>query len=100
MSDSSFSHEVDDGRVTLRGDLDETTTFLMRSLLDDLSDGFSRDLTIDLSGVDLLPSAAVGVLATTQATARRQGATLEFVATDGSMAARVLTICGLDYSTS
>ena len=37
--------------------------------MSELTDGLTRDLTIDLTDVDLLPSSAVGVIANAQDTA-------------------------------
>jgi anti-anti-sigma regulatory factor len=57
----------------------------------------TTDLTIDLADVTFLPSPAIGVLATSQAGARSNGAVITFVAPAGSVSARLLTICALDY---
>lgn len=102
MHERTFSFETDDeaGRLTLHGDLDEGATLQFRSLLNDLSAGLTQDLTIDLTDVDLLPSSAVGVIASAQDTATRQGASLSLVAAEGTISARVLTICGLAYQTA
>lgn len=81
----------------LHGDLDEGATIQFRGTLSELTDGLTKDLTLDLSDVDLLPSSAVGVIANAQDTARKQGATLALVAAEGSISSRVLTICGLAY---
>ena len=99
MQEREFSYEINDesGRLVLHGDLDEGATVQVRMLLKEVTDGLTRDLTLDLTDVDLLPSSAVGVLANSQDTAAKQGATLAFVAAGGTIAARVLTICGLPY---
>ena len=99
MEERAFSYEVSDlsDRLVLHGDLDEGATVQVRMLLKDITEGLTRDVTIDLSDVDLLPSSAVGVLANAQDTAAKQGAAVTFVAADGTIAARVLTICGLSY---
>jgi anti-anti-sigma factor len=99
VEERAFSYEVSDGseRLVLHGDLDEGVTVQVRLLLKEISNGLTRDLTVDLTDVDLLPSSAVGVLANAQDAAVKQGATLRFVAADGTIAARVLTICGLSY---
>ena len=68
--------------------------------MSELTDGLTRDLILDLSDVDLLPSAAVGVIANAQDTVRRQDATLSLVAAEGTISARVLTICGLAYESA
>lgn len=100
MEERAFSYEVTDesGRLVLHGDLDEGAALQVRMLLSDVTQGLTRELVVDLSDVDLLPSSAVGVLANAQDTARKQGANLTFVAADGTIAARVLTICGLPYA--
>ena len=99
MEEREFSYEIDDepARLVLHGDLDEGTTLQVRMLLNEVTEGLTRDLTVDLTDVDLLPSSAVGVLANAKDTAGKQGAALTFVAADGTIAARVLTICGLPY---
>ena len=99
MEERGFSYEVSDGsdRLVLHGDLDEGTTVQVRMLLKEITAGLTRDVTIDLTDVDLLPSSAVGVLANAQDTAAKQGAAVTFVAEAGTIAARVLTICGLSY---
>jgi len=95
----TFSHELtgEPSRLTLRGELDEATTVELRELIGTATGALHQDLVIDLSGVDFLPSAAVGVLAKARATASGNGAELTFVAEEGSIAQRVLTICGLPH---
>lgn len=102
MTGPTFSHElsVETARLTLRGELDEATTFELRDLIGTATSSLRRDLVIDLSDVDFLPSAAVGVLAKARATASDNGAEITFVAADGTIAQRVLTICGLPYDES
>jgi anti-anti-sigma factor len=99
VQERAFSYEISDGsdRLVLHGDLDEGATVQFRLLLKEVTEGLTRDLTVDLTDVDLLPSSAVGVLANAQETATKQGAALTFIAGDGTIAARVLTICGLPY---
>ena len=99
MTSPAFRYELDDARRLLvaHGDLDEPATFELRETLANATDQLTTDLTIELTDVDFLPSSAIGVLATAQTGARRKGATITFVAADGSVAQRVLTVCGLDY---
>lgn len=99
MEERAFSYEVSDlsDRLILHGDLDEGATVQVRMLLKEITEGLTRDVTVDLTDVDLLPSSAVGVLANAQDTAAKQGAAVTFIAADGTIAARVLTICGLSY---
>lgn len=102
MEERAFTYDISDDprRLALHGDLDEGTTLQLRSLLNDLTYGLTQDLTVDLTDVDLLPSSAIGVIANAQDTARRQDATLSLVAAEGTISARVLTICGLTYETA
>jgi anti-anti-sigma factor len=102
VTERPFSYDLadDSSRLVLHGDLDEGATVQLRSLVSELTDGLTRDLTVELSDVDLLPSSAVGVIANAQDTARRQDATLTLVAADGSISARVLTICGLAHESA
>ena len=102
MEERAFTYETSDEprRLVLHGDLDEGTTLQLRSLLLDLTDGLTQDLTVDFTDVDLLPSSAIGVIANAQDTARRQDAALSLVAAEGTISARVLTICGLAYETA
>jgi anti-anti-sigma factor len=99
VEERAFSYEVSEesGRLVLHGDLDEGAAVQVRMIVKEATDGLTRDLAVDLTDVDLLPSSAVGVLANVQDTATKQGATLTFIAADGTIAARVLTICGLSY---
>ncbi len=99
MTEGQFSYELapDSSRVFLHGDLDEPATRELRNLIVELTDSSTRDLTIDLSGVEFLPSSAVGVLAKATDDARQGGSGIALVAADGSIAQRVLRICGLPY---
>jgi len=99
VTSPEFRYDLDDARRLLvaHGDLDEIATFELRETLAQATDQLSADLTIDLTDVDFLPSSAIGVLATAQTGARRNGADITFVAADGSVAQRVLAVCGLEY---
>jgi anti-anti-sigma factor len=99
VTSPAFRYDLDQvrGLLVAHGDLDEAATVGLRDAINDATDHLSGDLTIDLSDVDFLPSSAIGVLATSQAGARRNGATIAFVATTGTVAQRVLSVCGLDY---
>ena len=102
MTSPDFRFDLDDDRRVLvaHGDLDEPATFELRALLASATDQLTTGLTIDLTDVEFLPSSAIGVLATAQTGARRNGAAITFVAADGSVSQRVLTVCGLDYAES
>ena len=99
MTQPDFSYELTEQppRLTLHGELDEAACVEMRTLIDDASAGLTRDLAVVLSDVEFMPSEAVGVVAKARATAARNGATLTLVAADGSVAQRVLSICGLTH---
>jgi anti-anti-sigma factor len=102
VTSPDFRFDLDDDRRVLvaHGDLDEAATFELRTLLASATEQLTTGLTIDLTDVDFLPSSAIGVLATAQTGARRNGATITFVAAEGSVSQRVLTVCGLDYAES
>lgn len=99
VTSPAFRYDLDQDRGLLiaHGDLDEPATVGLRETISQATEDLTGDLTIDLSDVDFLPSSAIGVLATSQAGARRNGANIAFVAQDGTIAQRVLTVCGLDY---
>jgi len=97
-----FTYDLDPKRsvLTLHGELDEVASVELREVLTSVTDGFSADLAIDLEKVSFMPSPAIGVLASSREKARRNGATVTFVAPAGTIAARLLTICGLEYAES
>jgi anti-anti-sigma factor len=99
VTERPFTYEFDDrrSRLVLHGELDEGACLELRSLLAEETSADTPDLAIDLSDLDFLPSAGVGVLAKAKATRARTGAELTFVAADGTIAQRVLTICGLAH---
>lgn len=94
-----FHYELDHARavLTLHGELDDPATSELRSTIATASSKLTTDLAIDLADVSFMPSPAIGVFATAMAEARRHGATVTLVAPEGSVAARLLTICALDY---
>jgi anti-anti-sigma factor len=100
VTEDQFHYDLDQdsGVLTLHGELDEVASVELRELLTKVTDEFSTDLAIDLEDVTFMPSAAIGVLASSREKARLNGATVRFVAPAGTIAARLLTICGLDYA--
>jgi anti-anti-sigma factor len=94
-----FRYDLDDthGVLTLHGELDEVASVELRELLTNVTDEFTTYLAIDLADVSFMPSAAIGVLASSREKARRNGATMVLVAPAGTLAARLLTICALDH---
>jgi anti-anti-sigma factor len=102
VTEDPFTYDLDSDRdvITLRGELDEVATVELREVLTKITGEFSSDLAIDLEHVTFMPSPAIGVLASSREKARRNGATMRFVAPDGTIAARLLTICGIEYAES
>ena len=94
---STYDLDEERGVLTLHGELDEPASAELRETIAKATNELTSDLAIDLADVTFMPSPAIGVLATSQADARRNGATITFVAPAGSVAARLLTICALDY---
>ena len=99
MSADQFSCDVDESRglLTLHGELDEPATVELRDTISKASSDLTSTLSIDLADVTFMPSPAIGVLATAQAAARRNGADVVLVAPEGTIAQRLLTICALDH---
>lgn len=98
----SFTAEFDDAThvLTVAGELDEAASAALRDAIDARSGGYTRPLVIELSAVDYLPSAAVGVLARAHKQATTAGHDLDLVASEGTIAQRVLLVCGLPHRTS
>jgi anti-anti-sigma regulatory factor len=84
--------------VVVRGTVDE---YALVDLREQLADAVRRGSVryIDVSGVDLLPSAALGILAATRASAARDGHSIEIVATPETFAQRVLAAVGIPHLT-
>jgi anti-anti-sigma factor len=99
VREDQFSYDLDQSRgvLTLRGELDEIATVELRDVLTKVTDDYSADLAIDLENVTFMPSPAIGVLASSREKERRNGAELTFVAPAGTIAARLLTICGIEH---
>jgi anti-anti-sigma factor len=99
MMQRSFSYELSPAgqTLTLHGEVDESGSVELRDLLRAITDDLVGELRIDLADVDFLPSVAIGVLAAAQGAAAKRGASITFVAAKGSIAQRVLTICGLPH---
>ncbi len=101
MSDPAFQAEFDEGRglLVVHGELDEPATVELRDQLGKVTKEYTQSLGLDLGDVTFMPSPAIGVLATSQAKLRRNGGDLVLVAPEGTIAQRLLTICGLDHET-
>jgi anti-anti-sigma factor len=94
-----FTYDLDEvrGVLALHGELDAPASTELRHTIAKATGALTSDLAIDLGDVTFLPSPAIGALASSKAGARLHGATITFVAPAGSVAARLLTICALDY---
>jgi anti-anti-sigma factor len=100
VEDQPYESTYDEGQrlLSVSGTIGETTGPQFREDIETHSDEFTRPLDVDLSGVDFFPSLAVGVLAVALRRSREAGTELGVLAREGSIAARVLTICGLPYT--
>lgn len=85
--------------LTLRGDIDETAGVALRENIATTTQDYTRSIAIDLTEVDYFPSLAVGVIAKALARAREAGIELVLRAAPGTVAQRVLTVCGLEHET-
>jgi anti-anti-sigma factor len=95
-----FSAEFDGAArvLTVSGELDETAASALRDVIDRRTETFTQSLVVDLTGVDYLPSVAVGMLARAHQQAVASGHALELRADEGSIAQRVLLVCGLPHT--
>ena len=80
--------------VTAAGEIDSTSSPILRQRLDDLLDGEARELTVDLGGVTFLDSAGLCVLASAHRRAVRQGVRMRVLASSRAVI-RPLEITGL-----
>jgi anti-anti-sigma factor len=93
------TYDEDTATLTVAGDVDEDASVSLREALDDASRTGELH-AVDLSGVTLLPSFGIGVLAVALRQAADEGRGLDLVAAQGSISQRVLEICGLPYRTA
>jgi anti-anti-sigma factor len=99
VTTTQFRCDLDEDRrlLSVHGELDEPATIELRNAISTATDELTSTLSVDLTEVTFMPSPAIGVLATSQAKARRNGADLVLVAPAGTIAQRLLTICALDH---
>lgn len=102
MTQNSDDTTFDDSTavLTLRGDIDEDAGVALREDIAASTQGYTRSIAIDLTQVDYFPSLAVGVIARALSRAREGGIELVLRAAPGSVAQRVLTVCGLEHQTA
>ena len=86
--------------LTLRGEIDEGAGVALRENIATTTQNYTRSIAIDLTEVDYFPSLAVGVIARALARAREAGIELVLRAAPGTVAQRVLTVCGLEHQTA
>lgn len=96
----ALAYDETSGVLTVTGELDETSAAALRDALHQHTDAFARSLVVDLSGVDYLPSVAVGVVAKAMQQAEAHTQRIELVAAEATIAQRVLQVCGLPHRTS
>ena len=94
------AYDASSNTLAVSGSVDELEGPTFRSDLEKHSGDYRRDLTVDLGEVEFFPSLAVGVLVVALRTMRDNGAELTVLARDGSIVARVLTVCRLDFTTT
>jgi anti-anti-sigma factor len=101
-SPGAFAVALDEsaGVLAVEGEVDEPAATALRDTLAEATDQYAQGLTVDLSEVLYLPSAAIGVLVVAQQKVRAAGGQLELRAREGTIAQRVLAVCGLPYRTS
>jgi anti-anti-sigma factor len=89
----------DAGTSTLyvSGVADEAEADRLRHAIGTASEDYTRDLTIDLTDCDFLPSISIGVIAGAMHEATAQGSQIDLVVAPCSIAARVLAIVGLPH---
>jgi anti-sigma B factor antagonist len=80
--------------VTATGEVDSTSSALLRQRLDDLLDDDVREFIVDLVGVTFLDSAGLSVLASAHRRAVRQGVRMRVLASSRAVI-RPLEITGL-----
>ncbi|WP_139983976.1 STAS domain-containing protein [Nocardioides litoris] len=96
MFDQPLSFTESGDVLSLHGSVDEFALVDLREhLADTLAQGRVR--YVEMSDVDLLPSAAIGILAAARADALKAGTPVDLVAADGTFAARVLRSVGIPF---
>jgi anti-sigma B factor antagonist len=92
----SRSHPGPDlGILTVRGELDISTSGMLRKELNELLDGGTQRVEVDLSGVVFMDSSALSTLVSAHDRARERSLRLELVSPSPACA-KVLGITGLD----
>lgn len=93
--DATFDEQT--AILHVRGEVHEQVTPQLHQCLDEATAGGTRSVTVDLTGVTLLVSRAIGALVVANRTAGEHGQGVDLVARADTIAARVLDITGLKY---
>ncbi|GAA5141981.1 hypothetical protein GCM10023340_04710 [Nocardioides marinquilinus] len=99
MFETPLSMEWDGVVLRVGGSVDEYSISELRDRLAGLVTT-NRALKVDVSEVEFLPSAGIGILARARAAARDSGGVLDIVARTGCPAQRILDITGIPHLTS
>ncbi len=84
--------------LIVTGSVDEIVIDDLRLAIYEATSHYSRDLTIDLSGVDFLPSMGIGVLASAMRQAAENETTDRLLAPSKSLADKILTLSGIPHA--
>lgn len=101
MQPGPFLAELDRSAATLTvsGEIDEGSFDSFREAITTAAQELGQRLVVNVSGVLYLPSAAIGVLVSAMQRGASSGTSIEVVAARGTIAQRVLEVCGLPYRT-
>lgn len=99
MRERAFETSYDDATATLTlvGIVDELSLEDMSEAIRVASADHTRSVTIDLGGLDFLPSIGLGVLAVAMRKGRKLDAPVHLVTRRGSLSHRVLEVSGLQF---
>jgi anti-anti-sigma factor len=93
----TLSYDAETRTLDVSGAVDEASGPALRAAVEKYTDAYTQDLVVDMGDVDFLPSLGIGVLAVAMRNAAERGTTVELVAVEGTVAQRVLAICGMPH---
>ena len=88
--------DLDAHTLHVSGDVEDSDVADLRSAIDTALDD-ETTLVVDLTSVSYLPSVAIGALVDATQSAAQRGGGLEIVARRGTVAHRVLEVCGIAH---
>lgn len=102
MLGEPFRAEFDESSsiLVVAGEVDEAALTDLEKVVGHVSHDFTRSVIVDLSGVTLLPSSALGVLTVAMKRGGQSGHAVELLAREDSFARRILQITGLPHRTA